>query len=49
MHNAYDDAAAQLKTVADFLRFGITTAQQNDLWYGHGTDCVQDDIWEHNN
>lgn len=46
MHNANAyDAAAQLKTVADFLRFGITTAQQNDLWYGHGTDCVQDDIW----
>lgn len=45
MQNEYDIAAVELRTIADFLRFGITKAGQGNLWYGHGTNCVQDDIW----
>lgn len=44
MNVDYDTAAAELKTIADFLRFGLTQANQLDLWYGHGTDNAWDEI-----
>jgi ribosomal protein L3 glutamine methyltransferase len=40
----YDTVAAELKTIADFLRFGLTQANQVELWYGHGTDNAWDEM-----
>ncbi|OGV25594.1 MAG: ribosomal protein L3 N(5)-glutamine methyltransferase [Legionellales bacterium RIFCSPHIGHO2_12_FULL_37_14] len=45
MQNEYSTAVKELKTVADFLRFGLSKALAGNLWCGHGTDNVQDDIW----
>lgn len=41
----YDTAAHELKTIADFLRFGLSQANQAELWYGHGTDNAWDDLY----
>lgn len=41
----YNTALGELDTIADFLRFGLTQANQGDLWYGHGTDNAWDDIY----
>jgi ribosomal protein L3 glutamine methyltransferase len=41
----YEEAMQELQTIADFLRFGISEASKEGLFYGHGTDNVQDDIW----
>jgi len=40
----YDTVAAELKTIADFLRLGLTQANQVELWYGHGTDNAWDEM-----
>src|ERR1700758_4850562 len=40
----YEDASNQLHTIADFLRFGISEASRQGLFYGHGTDNAEDDI-----
>lgn len=41
----YKEALQELQTITDFLRFGISEASKQGLFYGHGTDNVQDDIW----
>jgi len=41
----YVTAAKDLKTVTDFLRFGLSRAAACALYYGHGTDNAWDDIW----
>lgn len=38
-------AANELTTILDFLRYGISQANQHGLVYGHGTDNSEDDIW----
>lgn len=38
-------ATKDLITVIDFLRFGLSRASENELYYGHGTDNAWDDIW----
>lgn len=32
-------------TIIDFIRYGISKAQANNLYYGHGTDNAEDDIY----
>lgn len=39
----YSDLATELDTVWDFVRFGMTAFQQNDVYFGHGTDNSLDD------
>lgn len=45
MTNTYEDIANELHTIIDFLRFGISEANKQKLFYGHGTDNAHDDIW----
>lgn len=45
MPNAYAHATKNFETVVDFLRFGMSLALQNNLFYGHGTTNATDDIW----
>lgn len=33
------------KTIIDFIRYGISRARSADLFYGHGTDNAEDDIF----
>ncbi len=42
---SYVTATQELNTILDFLRFGITKANQANLYYGHGTDNAQADMW----
>jgi ribosomal protein L3 glutamine methyltransferase len=44
MTNPYLISSAPLKTIIDFIRFGITEANKAQLFYGHGTDNAYDDI-----
>lgn len=39
------DDITQLKTINDFLRFGLTQANSTTLYFGHGTDNAWDDIY----
>lgn len=41
----YEEIVDELHTIIDFLRFGISEAQRQELFYGHGTDKAEDDIW----
>jgi ribosomal protein L3 glutamine methyltransferase len=41
----YNTALVELNTIADFLRFGLSQANQCDLYYGHGTDNAWDDLY----
>lgn len=38
------EAGNKLKTVRDVLRFGISLFNQHDLYYGHGTTNVYDEV-----
>jgi ribosomal protein L3 glutamine methyltransferase len=44
MAEAYSILTQEFETIIDFLRFAITKANSNDLFYGHGTDNVWDDM-----
>ncbi|MGV3740381.1 MAG: 50S ribosomal protein L3 N(5)-glutamine methyltransferase [Gammaproteobacteria bacterium] len=33
------------ETILDFIRYGISRARVEDLYYGHGTDNAEDDIY----
>lgn len=44
MSLSYALAAKDFKTILDFLRFGITQAEEAGLFYGHGTDNAWDEI-----
>ncbi len=41
---SYSKATASLETVIDFLRFGLSVANNLPLYYGHGTDNAWDDV-----
>ncbi len=41
----YTKATQSFNTPIDFIRFGISRAMASTLYYGHGTDNAQDDIW----
>lgn len=40
----FGSESAELNTIIDWLRYGISQANANSLFYGHGTDNVYDDI-----
>lgn len=42
---SYQEATQTFQTPLDFIRFGVSHAAANGLYYGHGTDNVRDDIW----
>jgi len=44
MTDSYSVAIQDFKSIIDFLRFGFSEANANDLYYGHGTDNAWDDI-----
>lgn len=42
--DSYIAATANFETIIDFLRFSISQAHKNNLYYGHGTDNTWDDM-----
>ena len=44
MLTSYENATKEFRSILDFLRFGITRAEEANLYYGHGTDNAWDDI-----
>lgn len=42
---SYEAATHRFQTPIDFIRFGLSRAAASSLYYGHGTDNAQDDIW----
>lgn len=44
MTTSYESATASFETILDFLRYGISEANRNHLYYGHGTDNPLDDM-----
>lgn len=44
-HSVYQEAHQAFSKVVDFLRFGVSRALQNKIYFGHGTDNAWDDIW----
>ncbi|CEK09809.1 50S ribosomal protein L3 N(5)-glutamine methyltransferase [Legionella hackeliae] len=45
MSVSYKTATAEFTTIIDFLRFGLSQATANNLYFGHGTDNAWDDIF----
>lgn len=45
MTDSYNELTKNFETILDFLRFGISQAEQQGLFYGHGTDNAWDDIF----
>ncbi len=45
MLNVYLESTRHFKTILDFYRFGVSRANEADLYFGHGTDNAEDDIW----
>ena len=44
-YSVWQKATSELITILDFWRYGISKAIEKKLYYGHGTDNAQDDIW----
>jgi len=44
MSSSYSLATKDFKTILDFLRFGLSSANSAKLYYGHGTDNSYDEI-----
>jgi ribosomal protein L3 glutamine methyltransferase len=44
MSNVLLDEQKNLKTILDYLRYAVTEAKKADVYYGHGTDNVFDDM-----
>lgn len=44
MSHHYLKATQQFETMLDFMRFGLSLANAQELYYGHGTDNAEDDI-----
>ena len=44
-YSSFTNAVHELHTILDFLRFGVSKARESQLFYGHGTDNAQDDLW----
>ena len=40
----YENDTQEFRSILDFLRFGLTRAEEANLYYGHGTDNAWDDI-----
>lgn len=45
MSDSYAIATQDFKSILDFLRFGLSCAYAEPLYYGHGTDNAWDDIF----
>lgn len=41
----FDTDTKELVSILDIIRFGISQARSKTLWYGHGTDNAEDDIY----
>ncbi|KTC77017.1 50S ribosomal protein L3 N(5)-glutamine methyltransferase [Legionella brunensis] len=44
MTDSYKTAITEFETIIDFLRFGLSQANANNLYFGHGTDNAWDDM-----
>lgn len=44
MLNAYVESTQHFETLLDFYRFGLSCANEAQLYFGHGTDNAEDDI-----
>ena len=44
MQGSFLSVTEEFKTINDFLRFGLSRANETDLFYGHGTDNAYDEI-----
>jgi ribosomal protein L3 glutamine methyltransferase len=44
-HASFSNDLQDLHTILDVIRFGISQARSATLWYGHGTDNAEDDIY----
>ncbi len=45
MTHSYLDVINYFSTILDFLRFGISEAKKHHIFFGHGTDNAQDDLY----
>lgn len=45
MTDSFKTATAEFETIIDFFRFGLSQANANNLYFGHGTDNAWDDIF----
>lgn len=44
-HVSFSTETKELTSILDIIRFGISQARSQKLWYGHGTDNAEDDIY----
>ena len=44
-HTSFAPDFQDLHTLLDVIRFGLSQARAETLWYGHGTDNAEDDIY----
>ncbi|MFI4955073.1 MAG: 50S ribosomal protein L3 N(5)-glutamine methyltransferase [Gammaproteobacteria bacterium] len=45
-HTRYDNAATELHTIMDFLRWAVTEFERVPVYYGHGTDNAWDEAMQ---
>lgn len=43
-NNAYNTLTESFETLLDFFRFGLSEAQENQIYLGHGTDNTWDEV-----
>ena len=41
--NTMSDSSLNLKTILDFLRWGVSQMNANTVYFGHGTDNSEDE------
>jgi len=45
MSDLYKNDTNNFETIIDFLRFGLSRANEANIYFGHGTDNAWDDLW----
>lgn len=43
IHQQADEAAAELRTLGDMIRWSVSRMNEADIWFGHGTDNAWDE------